>query len=158
MKSKSGKLFFGAIWLVFFGMGFANAWDQFVRDHPGASGWDFLRAMAPLAVEPLLIILGLVILGGVLGKVAEKFSRWPGAPNSPPPPVDAGPLYAIRSYPIHVGVCLGLVAATLFLFFSWPTGAMVLVGLTIAAWVMLARRMGFEPTNDPAAPQNQPRT
>ena len=158
MKSLAGKLFWVAISLLVLGVNVSEGWDRFVSEHPGASGWDFARASVPYLGLVVLGIAGVLVVTMLVKLIAKPVARWTAPSRSAPPPSDAGPPYALRTYPLHVAVCLGLIAASLLAFYLWPTAAMVLTGLTIGAWVMLARRMGFEPSNDPAAPQNQSRT
>ena len=158
MKSVAGKLFWVAIWFVFLGANVSREWDSFIADHPGASVWDFTRASGPFLGQLILGIVGFIILVIVIGLVAKRVTRWTAPPESPPPPSDAGPLYALRTFPLHVGVSVGLIALNLITFYAWPTVAMVLIGPTIGSWVLLARRMGFEPSNDPAAPHIKSRT
>ena len=158
MKSVAGKLFFAAIWFVFLGANVSREWDRFIADHPGASVWDFTRASAPFLGQLVLGIAGVFFLIIVIGLVTKRATRWTVPPNSPAPPADAGPLYALRTFPLHVSVSVGLIAVSLLTFYSWPFVAMVLIGPTIGSWVLLARRMGFEPPNDPAAPHIKSRT
>ena len=158
MKSVGGKVFWIAIWLLFTGASVAGEWDRFIADHPNASGWDFMRASAPYAAQMVLGIVIFIVLVGLIGRVASPVARWAAPPRSPPPPEDAGPLYALRTHPLHVGVCVSLVGACLVTFVSWPSAAMVLICPTIGSWVLLARRMGLGPLEASAVPQNQART
>ncbi len=158
MKSAAGKLFWVAIWFVFLGANVSREWDRFIADHPGASVEDFVLASGPSLGQLILGIVGFIVLIKVVGLVAKPVARWTAPPQSAPPPSDAGPLYALRTFPLHVSVCVGLIALNLIAFYAWPTVAMVLIGPTIGSWVLLARRMGFEPSNDPAAPHIESRT
>ena len=158
MKSVGGKLFWAAMSLVLLGTNLSREWDRFVSDRPGASGWDFARASGPYLGQFVLGLGVVVILIMLIKRCVKPVARWTAPSRSAPPPVDAGPLYALRTYPLHVGICMGLLAANLLTFYLWPRVAMVLVGPTIGAWVLLGRRMGFEPSNDPAAPQIHSRT
>ena len=158
MKSAAGKLFWVAIWFVFLGANLSREWDSFIADHPGASVGDFVRASGPFLGQLILGIVGFIVLIKVVALVAKPVARWTAPPQSPPPPLDAGPLYALRTFPLHVSFCVGLIALNLVTFYAWPTAAMVLIGPTIGSWVLLARRMGFEPSNDPAAPHIESRT
>lgn len=157
MKSFAGRLFWAAISLVILMANVSREWDRFIENHPGASGWDFVRASAPSFGTMILGIAVCIVLAVLIGSVASFVARWSAPPRNSPPPSDAGPLYALRTYPLHVGVCLVLVSLSLVTFFSWPVAAMVLIGLTIWSWVLLARRMGLEPPDDPAAPHNPSR-
>ena len=156
MKALAGKLFFAAfvgLW-VFVHLG--DEWAPYFAAHPGATGWNFALAQMPY-LGSLFVSLALLV---ALPKLARMIGvgRWFAPAQSPPPPADAGPLYAVRTYPVHVGICVGLVVASVLLYFFWPAAAMMSVGLTIGAWVLLGRRLGFEPANDPAAPHNPMRT
>ena len=160
MKSLAGKLSFAAFvgFWVFVHLG--DEWVPYFAAHPGASGWDFALAQLPYLGS---LFVGFAVLGALLvalPKLARKIGldRWFAPPQSAPPPADAGPLYALRTYPVHVGICAGMVVSSVVLYFFWPGAAMLAVGPTIMAWVLLGRRLGFEPANDPAAPHNQMRT
>ena len=158
MRAAAGKLFFAAIWFVLLGANVSREWDRFIADHPGASVWDFTRASAPFLGQLVLAIAGLIVLVTVISLIAKRVTLWTVPPQSPAPPADAGPLYALRTFPLHVSVSVGLIAVSLLTFYSWPFVAMVLIGPTIGSWVLLARRMGFEPSNDPATPHIKSRT
>lgn len=158
MKSTAGKLFWAAIWLAFLGLNLSQEWDRFILAHPGASRWDFVLSLAPYFQEMFISLAAVGVIIGLAWIVGARINKWFAPADNPPPPTDAGPIYALRTYPAHVTVCVGLVCASVVMFFYWPGGAMVTVGAAIGAWVLLGRRMGFEPGNDPAAPQNQMRS
>ena len=155
MKSLAGRLFFAAIWLVMLGITVSGERDRFIEAHPGASGWDFALFLAPTLGQ---ILLALALLGVLARLIWPRVTKWSSPREDRPPPADAGPLYAARTYPLHVLVCLLMIGVSTALLFSWPGAAMVAVALTIAAWVSLGRRLGFEPADDPAAPRNQARS
>jgi hypothetical protein len=136
------------------------------------SVWSPLRAANPmLGLRGLLeyqqagLVTG-VLLTLLVSSLAYRFSRparkiertvnrWQ-EPTGPGP--EASPMDAIRLFPVHTLVCACLVVAALVAFWTFPAAAMlILVGALVAA-VTLARRLGLEPPDDPAAPHNQQRT
>ena len=158
MKSRAGKLFFGVLWLLFLGNMVSRDWEQFASNHLDASIWDYLRDALPLlgqlSVFMICIMICIFVVGALTSAVGPRLARWFSSPRNPAPPADAGPLYAMRTFPIHVGICVGLTAGVALTLLSWSAVAMILIGPAIGAWVLLARRMGFEPPNDPAAPHS----
>ena len=120
MKSAAGKLFWVAIWFVFLGANLSREWDSFIADHPGASVGDFVRASGPFLGQLILGIVGFIVLIKVVALVAKPVARWTAPPQSPPPPLDAGPLYALRTFPLHVSFCVGLIAVHLVPFYALP--------------------------------------
>ncbi|WP_428154562.1 hypothetical protein [Brevundimonas sp.] len=151
MKSRAGKLFFGVIWLLVLGNMVSLDWEQFAANHSGASIWDYLRDALPLLGQLAAFVVGIFVLGALASVVAPRLATLCAPPRNPAPPADAGPLYAMRTFPIHVGICVGLTAGVALTLLSWSVVAMILIVPAIGAWVLLARRMGFEPSNDPAA-------
>ena len=155
MRSLAGRLFFAAIWLVMLGITVSQEWDRFVEAHPGASGWDFALSVVPFLAQ---LLTALALFGVLARLIWPKVTKWSSPREDRPPPADVGPLYAVRTYPLHVLVCLLMIGGSSALLFYWPGAAMVAVALPIAAWVSLGRRLGFEPADDPAAPRNQARS
>ncbi|MFT4956005.1 MAG: hypothetical protein ACI8U3_002404 [Brevundimonas sp.] len=88
-------------------------------------------------------------------KVERTVNRWQ-EPTGPGP--EASPMDAIRFFPGHTLVCALLVVAALVAFWMHPGAAMLLLVGALMAAVTLARRLGLEPQDDPAAPHNQQRT
>jgi hypothetical protein len=151
MKSWGGRLFFAVMWAGMFGITLSREWEEFVEAHPGASAGDFAWSLAPFAGQ---VIVAVALVGIFIALVRPRLSKWSTAPKNPPPP-DAGALYGVRTYPLHVAICLLLIGLTIALYFFWPGAAVVTVGLTIAAWVSLGHRLGFGPANDPAGPRHR---
>lgn len=154
MKTPIGKLIQVAFAVGFFGLFLSGRWDEFVQAYPDATAWDFALSLVPYLGA---VLVGIVVFAALLA-VARKVNAHFAPPQNPSPPADAGPLYALRTYPVHVGICVGMVVSSVVLYFFWPVAAMLAVGPTIGAWVLLGRRLGFEPANDPAAPHNPMRT
>ena len=88
-------------------------------------------------------------------KIERTVNRWQ-EPTGPGP--EASPMEAIRFFPVHTLICACLVVAALVAFWMSPGAAMLLLVGALMAAVTLARRLGLEPQDDPAAPHNQQRT
>jgi hypothetical protein len=158
VKSLAGKLFWATIWLLLLGNTVSRDWEHFAENHPGASVWDYVRDALPLLGQLAVFVVCILMIAALASVLTPRVARWFAPPQDPAPPADAGPLYALRMFPIHVGVCVGLTAGVALTMLNWTAAAMILTGPSIAAWVLLARRMGFEPPNDPVSPHNQQRT
>lgn len=158
MKSLAGRLFFAFIWLAMLGIALSQQWDEFVTEHPGASGWDFARSLAPFLGEALAAAACFGLVAALASLTWPRLVKWSSPREDSPPPVDAGPLYAVRTFPVQVAICLLLTGGTIALLFHRPGAAAVTLGLTLAAWVWLGRRLGFGPADTPAAPPNGTRS
>ena len=158
MKSLAGKLFFGAIWVLSFGTMIWSDWIRFEEGHLDASFWDFVLGSGPLLGQVALGAVCVVAIGALVSLIGPRVSRWTAASEASPPPDGAGPIYALRTFPVHVGLSVGLVAGVILTLFTWTAAAVLLMGPAIASWVLLARRMGLEPPIEPASPHNQPRS
>jgi hypothetical protein len=87
----------------------------------------------------------------VLSKSDRLLRRWE-RPRSPGP---IGPLLLLKGYPVHTAICAVLLAVTAWGMFNHVGLAMVGIAATGWAFVSLARRLGLDPSNDPAISQNQ---
>ena len=85
-------------------------------------------------------------------RVVERWQR-PSGPGA-----EASPMDALRFFPVHTVFLVCLVIAAVVAFWVHPGAGMLLVAAALMAAVTLARRLGLEPLEDPAAPQNQQRS
>lgn len=141
---------FLALWLVYAGYWLWRGWGDAIERDPEVSVnsflWETIVAWAPI----MAIAIGLLAAIGVALAWDRRLLR-----SSVPPQGPITPAFVLQHYPIHLGVCVALVALSAWGMFTAPTMAMVMIGLAGGASVSLARRLGLEPPNDPAAPQNQ---
>ena len=110
---------------------------------------------AGLLTGALLAMFAITVvhrLSGPIRKVERKVERWqkPAGPGA-----EASPMDALRLFPVHTAVFAGLVIAVVLVFWVHLGFAILLVAPAMMAAVLLSRRLGLEPPDDPAAPQNR---
>ena len=154
MKALTGKL----LEIVFFLLGLAfllsNKWERLQEAHPTASQEFLVSKMVIFSGQWGLSLVAFISLMVVLARFSPWLKRLGGPSSKNPPPTDAGPLYALRTFPLHVAICVGSIGACLLTAQQWPHVAMGLAAFSLAAWVALGRRMGFDPADTQTQPQN----
>lgn len=141
---------FFAFWLAYGGFFLWRSWDESLERDPdgqfGAFLWTGLLDWAPAIGVALLVLaaIGLIM----------SFEAWL-LERSAPPKEPITPLLLLRRHPLHVVMCAGLLALTAWGFLNDSSLGLIGMGGAIWAFVTLARRLGLEPPNDPAAPHNR---
>lgn len=138
-------------YVFFVGFKVGAAWQKAESNTPGLAfiGWalDGVQRQAPfIAGGVLALITLLAITSGIPGASRTK-------PQPPEGPIT--PSLVLQRYPVNLGTCVAALILTVWGIFTGSSLAVFGIAAAGMASVSLARRLGLEPPNDPAAPHNR---
>lgn len=138
-------------YVYFVGFKVGSAWQEATSLQPELAFIDW--ALRSLQLQAPTIAAWLLVLVAILAFLSgfPRFAR--SAPLAPDEAIT--PVMVLHRHPIHLGFCVAILLLTVWGMFTAPRLAMAGIAAAIWAFVSLARQLGLEPPNDPAAPQNQ---